>query len=853
MKTLSFIAALKHHLLICCLTILSLQSYALIPNNIYSSMSVIGSDNCIGDCTIHPYGSLTIASGSTVTFYGNITIQPNGSLYIVDGGTVLVYGNLTGMSQSLLELDNGKLKMGADNRIILRGGPVMGAFLKMDNNSLISNAKPPLFWSGIEIMRGPNPSDKESVVYVGTASGSSSTPVSTNTIEYAEIAIRNYDKDYAISSTSGGMIRSDFTIFKNNKRALALYNELRGQPITDPTNNTSGANPFAFFQYNTFTHTSDFNPGTPPPDMVYLNNCNNITFLSCSFKGNFWPGNNGSDYLCTGVVAVNSSLKMQPFAANFRPLFTGIKTGIDITNSLQTNRIPLIYSTDFNTPNGVSMSGVFMPWVMDCKFGFWFFPSLNNVDLFLNNCTGYRIEGNRLYGDYGPPGIVVKNSGTAYNEIYRNSIGRTVANVMCVQSIGRNTNAGNTTGLKILCNDLYANAGSSSGYPAGLGYEISVMQDPLSGLNGIAKLQYVDGGGFTPNLSAGNRFHNYAEPYNGLYYPNYFIDAGTNDLSQFRYGYNAATAYEQPVYTNIPSSGLINMNTNTCPVHNLGAPSTPFPFILFVSRLSAIEDKITALETKIKLTEEDDAALDYLFTTQAKLVNDMVAQYQSPSGKEVQVPDARTYLENIAKVYEQVTKGYHYRLYLASAYVDLGRHDDAITVLDNIPAQYKLSDEEQTEIKHIAELYQTLKWLHENSNDWAKMPAQLKRPVYEYEQTDPMQAGAIARALLAQYEGRRYEPEYLAPQSTRALTVSQAASKQDIIYPNPTTGQLFVPYDNEKGSLLVLTDISGKEVLRFELKDPLNRIDISKLAAGVYSATIRTKDKISYQQKIVKQ
>ncbi|WP_158605956.1 T9SS type A sorting domain-containing protein [Taibaiella sp. KBW10] len=848
MKKIDFISKLRRTLLICCLTILSLDLYAIIPNNISIATLVMGPDNCIGNCTIQAGASLTITGGATATFYGNIIVEPNATLNIIGGGIAVVNGNVTVMNQAILKLDSGILRMGANTRIILRGGPVAGAFLSVEHNSLIANAKPTLFWSGIEMMRGPNPTDKESRITIG---GATSGPqnISYNTIAYAEVAIRNYDKDYAISTTNGGRVWSAFATFKNNKRSLLLYNELRGDPITDPTDNTSGYNPAAFFQYDSFMHTNDFNPGTPPPDMVYLDNCNNITFLSCTFKGNSWPLYNGCDSLCTGVVAVNSSIKMQPYAT-VRPSFNGMRTGIAITNSLQTNRIPLIYGTDFNTPNGVNMSGCFMPWVMDCSFSTNYFAQYANVDLFLNNCTGYRIEGNRLFGDYGPPGIVVKNSGTAYNEIYRNSIGRSIANVMCVQAIGRNTNSGNSTGLKILCNDLYASAGTSSGYPAGLGYEVTIMKDPSVTLNGVARLQYIEGGSPALNQSAGNRFHNGAEPSNGLNYPSYFIDASTNDLSQFRYGYNFGTAVEQPVYTNIPSSGLINMNTNTCPVHNTGAPPTPFPFALFINKLSAIEEKIATIEAKGKHNDADRAELDGLFTAQAQLIDNMVLQYQFPSAKGQ--TDQQSNLEHIALVYEQVTQGYQYQLYLASAYMGLGRYDEAISVLNNIADKYPVGAEEQMEIKHIADLYQTMRWLALNEGDWSKMPDILKKPVYEYEQSDAMQAGAIARALLVQYEGRRYEPEYLIPKSTYTFQNNKIAlNNMDKIYPNPTTGQLFIKADNN-GDVLTITDITGKEVLHYILESSRTTINISDLPAGVYHATIRTTGKITYQQKIVK-
>ncbi|MNY18391.1 hypothetical protein D3C86_1517690 [compost metagenome] len=231
----------------------------------------------------------------------------------------------------------------------------------------------------------------------------------------------------------------------------------------------------------------------------------------------------------------------------------------------------------------------------------------------------------------------------------------------------------------------------------------------------------------------------------------------------------------------------------------------------------------------------------------------MVAQYLFPSSKERMLKDGQVHLDSVALVYEQVTRGYQYQLYLASTYMDLERYDDATKVLNNIGSSYKLNEAEQLEIKHIAAIYEVKKWLNQNAANWAKLPAGLKHLVYEYEKTDPMQAGAIARSLLAQYEGHHYEPEYIIPEPV-IIAQNNKIQANDLsrIYPNPTSGMLYINAEH-RNSTLTITDITGKEVSHYTLADNITSIDISKLPAGVYNATIQTAEKVTYQQKIVKE
>ncbi|WP_181358514.1 T9SS type A sorting domain-containing protein [Taibaiella chishuiensis] len=745
--------------------------------------------------------------------------------------------DITVMAGGTIKVDGATVKMGAGARIILRGyfgtaGPPpnasAAAVFEARNQSLVTVITPGTYWSGIETMRGATSSP-------GPASPNASRIfIENSTIENAETAIRNFDKDFAASTTNGGTVAANLTLFRNNKRALWFHNEVNAGAIVDPNTQTSGMNWNALFQYCSFTHTNNFNPSPYPPDMVYLDNCKNITFLSCTFTGSAVNPLNTS-----GIMGVNASVKVQQFNDLMpRCVFSNLNTGIYLVNSLQTDRVSLVRNADFYCLYGINMSGCFMPWVLGCNFQVDNSPSYFGI--FLRNSTGYRIEGNTLCGHpAGGPGIVVKNSGTAYNEIYRNKTKPFPLGLLLgVQSIGRNRNTAATTGLKILCNNLLGTWN---------GYEISVMQDVInSGSDGIARLQYLPAG--LSNLydySAGNKFNYTSAPTAGYNYPNYFIGPNTNTIADFQYGCTGIGAPEVPVNRNF--TNIIGTQANTCPVHNNGAPPAPFPFSQFITALSVIESQITLIEAKPGRTYNDTALLDGLLTAHALLIDRAVGQYQYRKDT-----DTANYIDSIALVYAKVTKGYQYKLYQASAYRELARWDDAFKVLNKIPEKYTLSEEEQAEVAHTLVLYQALQWLEGPGATWNNLPVQFRDLISACAAADRTQAGAIARALLAQYEGAIFPPEFIPPSPDYAAASRLMAAKREWnIYPNPVSGQLWV--DCATGNaLLVLSDISGRVVLRHVLNGGKDMINISHLPAGVYVAGLSTEHRIVYTQKIIK-
>jgi len=805
---------------------LSLQpdAYALIPADIYTNYTVSANDNGPGipgspvTVTIHPGAKLTINNGATVYFWGNINIMDHASL-VIDSATVqmntggrIIVNNFSGPPSTVLQAG----MLSAYNKAVLTVIP----WIKTDK-----------YWSGIESM-GSTVYSNRGVVYLDHV-----------TLSNADVGVRNYNKDIGVNGSWGGRIGISFSTLLNCRQHMAqVYNEGRLNPNDTFTNPLGGGgmNWNVMFQYVTFRHESGFQPVPFPQDMVYLNNCKGIPFYSCSFEGQL-PVNNIPNTGVIGINAINSGFRAQIYFANVNvspSKFYGLKTAISVTNALQTDRMPVIYRCDFNQCQySVVMSGCLNPWILTTRtFGSYNgspagSASIPFAALSLNNCTGYKVEGNTIGYDIPNTmdyfaGIVIRNSGTANNEVYRNLIGN-VKTSIGAQSLGTNKSPSNLTGLKILCNNFNSSYNNN----------VTVMNDLVpNGNNGIHPKQFVQGGISNSDLSAGNQFL----AYGSSPAKNYYLEAGTFNAGQFLYKRNASLLQEDPTYRT-PFTVQFT-NGNTCPIHNTGAPQPPYPFSLYAASLQAIESQIGTIEAKSAPDSSDTLQLQYLYGRQSALVDSITTYYQQNN-----LPDSAIL------AYRQVTKGSHYPLLLAAAYATVDRYDDAMAALENLQSHYPLSIEEQEQARRLAEMYKVKQWLYLNTDNWTGLPAGYHTAVEDYAVNDPMYAGATARSLLANYENRIYDPAFrLVPQELSPMgKIVPLSADQEKIYPNPAKDRLYIDWNGDQGRL-ILIDAKGSLVLQQEISNSNNSIAIGKLAPGLYWAQLLVDSKIVYQQKIIK-
>lgn len=729
----------------------------------------------------------------------------------------------------MVDLNGSTILMMPGKRILVKGFvgtstySSIGGFLNASNNSTITAAIKDQYWKGIETER----TNVFTLVNVAARIRLSQTVIS-----YAEVAVSNFSTTQALPLLfNGGLIHAKDVHFLNNKNNAAriyssnvVYDEFLLPPA--PPNWTNLNIQFIRCKFeitNEFPHDPDV--------FVVLNSVRAVPFQNCIFKGKtiVYPSNT------TGIHALNSSIRVEPDAAgNSGGSFENLKNGIVIRNQLQVNLNTIINNAYFYCQNAVNLSGcVNFKILRNQSRGTISSIATNFNSFFLRNCPTFQLEGNDIHYDIGATsgysGIVIMNSGSANNEVYRNFIGTTNLDI---QSIGTNRSDIGFKGLKILCNNMNESQESYDDY------NITVMKDIIPNTtNGIHYYQYVaDPVG---DVSAGNWFIEYPTwqpPTNPL---NYYLENGTNNVSDFVYKFNFLVAKEEPVYSNIQNaqSGLANI----CISHNDDTPPSPFPFAYFMSQLNTFENEIIQLENKENRDNDDTLQLSYLLGQHSKLI-DSIVNYHLDQNQ----------IDSIALVYEQVNIDYQYKVLLALIYKDNNEINQAVSLLNSISDNYTLNTDEQAQIDHLATIFESLDWLKENDNNWEIMPESLKSSVFNFEQNDPMYAGAIARALLTEHEAYIYDPIALMPDGA-IMPFSQSITnvKSNKIYPNPAQNQLFVNW-NDNQSILILIDITGKVVLLENLKLNFTKIKIDQLQSGIYIAQIKKKGEIVYQQKIIK-
>jgi hypothetical protein len=324
---------------------------------------------------------------------------------------------------------------------------------------------------------------------------------------------------------------------------------------------------------SSFLLTADF-PYTPP-DMIYEYGAGLICH-SCTFHADYYYGtlpNLTYNYsFANNTTAIKAQLSIiwleQAIGNTSGCLFEGLKNGLVGGPNLSYESI--VSNSYFDCVNAINIDGSNNPLLIgNWSYGPWATNSpVDYCSIFLRNCPLYRVEHNRINYDIAAYdtnffGIVVMDCDSNNNEVYRNSLDGFSG--IGIESIGTNRSSSGDSGLKILCNHTLVT-----------NYNIAIMQDTLpNSTNGINNLQYVQGANPMLDASAANTFENLNQtnPYR-----NYFLDANTNDTSQFLYKYNSSTSYENPVYRT--PFNAVTTNANTCPVVNTRPPQSPLPMLL---------------------------------------------------------------------------------------------------------------------------------------------------------------------------------------------------------------------------------------------------------------------------------
>jgi len=349
-----------------------------------------------------------------------------------------------------------------------------GGFLFVNGGVLTSKCQD--MWQGIEVWgRSSSP---EATYFQGNVILKNGA-----VIENARIGITTGMKDvngYLDWGTTGGIIKTDNAFFKNNYKAVEFFGNRYGQA--------------SLFRNTKFLTTGPFVDGhSTPSDFVTMSGTAGVAFEGCSFRNTTVPDTvvprsiNGR-----GIFCYNSSFMVSPYVycrVNYLPcpngqsdtiksVFQGLYYGIRALGSFPIFPITINSTNFLSNFRGVYLSNMTNPSITSNYFSNMFLQSAiltgdTVYGLYLERSNLYTVQENKfraprtsLY-DQGNPmgmhrvlykqfGIVVDNSGTDPNEIYKN-IFDTLEVAINAQNLNKSS-SGDSTGLVLKCNQYRNNS-----------------------------------------------------------------------------------------------------------------------------------------------------------------------------------------------------------------------------------------------------------------------------------------------------------------------------------------------------------------------------------------------------------
>ena len=349
------------------------------------------------------------------------------------------------------------LEMSPSTRIIV----LPGGKLIVDGGT-ITSAGAGEMWQGIEVVgdrtKHQNSQNQGTVVLKNRA-----------VIENAVTAIRTGIEDDNWHTT-GGIIIAEDASFKNNQRAVEFLS------YNDTVSTTNIQDNCSYFTRCTFAidtnnllaqNNRQFN------HHVTLWDVKNVKFKGCSFE-------NSSIDFCNegrGICAIDAgftmdtniyitsliSLEDTSFIHYIPCTFSGFSTAIEVETTGNQYTVKIDSAFFENNQRAIAINGNNYVEIVRCDIDNTYNASQTDRQqgIALNNCTGYHVEGNTMHSNYNPPvyqgstkmyGISITNSGTAFNNIYRNDFTGMVNSILV-----SGNNGGARNGLQFTCNSFVGN------------------------------------------------------------------------------------------------------------------------------------------------------------------------------------------------------------------------------------------------------------------------------------------------------------------------------------------------------------------------------------------------------------
>ncbi len=404
-------------------------------------------------------------------------------------------------NNSTLSITGSQLSINPDNKIIIHPGSKL-----ILDGCLLTNSCSNNKWQGIEVWGTKNAAQGSPFYsqYQGIVELKNGA-----TIANAEEAIRLWNpNDW---NSMGGIVFANNATFLNNRRSVEFMSYKETLPNGYTVDNESS--------FTNCTFKVDNNYLDPANDEftvhVSLWDVKGVKFTACQFLNEisnkqFSLSNNKAIYSIDAAYYVNSLCSIaMPVGQNCPPenqtrsLFKGFNVAIEATGT-NPNPFVKVDEADFKENlKGVRISSLNNSWINRSNFQVGNssiqnidpYYSITGIDLF--NSTGFRVEENNLQAsslsNTTSNGIVVKQSGEAQNQVYKN----TIQNLTYGQHyyyLNRSTQE-SYKGLQFLCNQHQGNA------------ENDVMIEAYNGVDESVRI-YQGRVSNTEEKAAGNTFSN---------------------------------------------------------------------------------------------------------------------------------------------------------------------------------------------------------------------------------------------------------------------------------------------------------------------------------------------------------
>lgn len=467
--------------------------------------------------------------------------EPNRSSY-----EKVISTNTTWLTNDYLETD---LRIKDNSKLIIKGtihmpykGRIIiepGSTLEVDGGGITNDCG--YFWEGIEVWGNSN--------LPQTGNNQGKLILKNNAVlENAHTAVSLWKTDDW--NSMGGTIEADNATFKNCRRAVAF--------MSYANNNVS------FFKRCKFILNDDFNPNNfGEINQVTLWDVKGVVFEGCYFEDNRTALSTFSLSTGKAIFSIDAGYQLKGYC-NIPNQGTACPT-----SSLRRSRVKNfnigVHALGASTANTITVDqtdfeGNMQATVIQTQDNFRFirnnisigatpkigynFP--DQLGLYNFQSTGFEIEANSINGNTNIPnvnsvGVLMENTGTEANQVYRNDF---LNNSIAQLYLGRNRNNNQYEGMQYLCNS-FTNT---------IDVRVEkVPNRPESKYHGIRTFQ----GAYQPSQSSGNQF--IGSLMNQWQLQN-FSDQG------IVYYYKTASEQMQP--SKIDPPGLImqayTANANTC-------------------------------------------------------------------------------------------------------------------------------------------------------------------------------------------------------------------------------------------------------------------------------------------------